>query len=141
MNSFDLHLTAEAERQGRAGPSILIEVHFDFICPWCLIGKRNLEAAIRQLAEVRPIGDHRDATERQTWSRRSREDLVSHNRNGAEVILELLRTNGVDCIFASPIAVMAPLWEALAARRERGEPVVVANVPDRTPTPTNCDEP
>src|SRR5215475_4217592 len=40
--------------------------------------------------------------------------------NGAEVILELLRTQGTDCIFASPIAVMAPLWEALAQRRARG---------------------
>jgi acetolactate synthase-1/2/3 large subunit len=49
-------------------------------------------------------------------------DLHPHTRNGAEVILELLRTNGIDCVFASPIATMAPLWEALAARRERGEP-------------------
>ena len=48
----------------------------------------------------------------------------SHVSNGAEVILELLRTNGTDCVFASPIATMAPLWEALAARRERGEPEV-----------------
>jgi acetolactate synthase-1/2/3 large subunit len=47
---------------------------------------------------------------------------MPHTKNGAEVILELLRTNGIDCVFASPIAVMAPLWEALAARRERGEP-------------------
>jgi acetolactate synthase I/II/III large subunit len=55
---------------------------------------------------------------------RSKEDVVSHTRNGAEVILELLRTNDIDCVFASPIATMAPLWEALAARRERGEPEV-----------------
>jgi len=41
-------------------------------------------------------------------------------KNGAEVILELLRGHGTDCIFASPIAVMAPLWEALAQRRARG---------------------
>ena len=34
---------------------------------------------------------------------------VSHTRNGAEVILDLLRTNGTDCVFASPIATMAPL--------------------------------
>src|SRR5262249_31592562 len=40
--------------------------------------------------------------------------------NGAEVILEFLRAQGTDCIFASPIAVMAPLWEALAQRRARG---------------------
>ena len=51
-----------------------------------------------------------------------KEDVVSRTRNGAEVILDLLRTNGIDCVFASPIATMAPLWEALAARRERGEP-------------------
>jgi acetolactate synthase I/II/III large subunit len=43
------------------------------------------------------------------------------HKNGAEVILDLLKAHGIDCIFASPIAVMAPLWEALAARRERGE--------------------
>ncbi len=37
-----------------------------------------------------------------------------------------------DCIFASPIAVMAPLWEALAARRERGDP----EVPPLFPVPS-----
>src|SRR5262245_31987989 len=42
------------------------------------------------------------------------EDVMSNAQRGAEIILELLRTNGIDCIFASPIAVMAPLWEALA---------------------------
>ncbi|SDI13854.1 DsbA family protein [Pseudomonas panipatensis] len=31
-----------------------IEMTFDFICPWCLIGKRNLEAAVRRLASLRP---------------------------------------------------------------------------------------
>ena len=36
--------------------------------------------------------------------------------NGAEVLLEQLESQGVDCIFASPIAVMAPVWEALARR-------------------------
>lgn len=40
--------------------------------------------------------------------------------NGAEVILEFLRTQGTDCIFASPIAVMALQWEALAQCRARG---------------------
>lgn len=34
-------------------------------------------------------------------------------RNGAEILLE---AKGVDCIFASPIAVMAPIWEVLARR-------------------------
>ncbi len=41
-------------------------------------------------------------------------------RTGADLVLDVLQAHGVDCIFASPIAVMAPLWEALAARRERG---------------------
>lgn len=38
------------------------------------------------------------------------------DKNGAEVLLEQLESQGVDCIFASPIAVMAPVWEALALR-------------------------
>ena len=38
------------------------------------------------------------------------------DKNGAEVLLEQLECQGVDCIFASPIAVMAPMWEALARR-------------------------
>src|SRR6476659_5519633 len=33
---------------------------------------------------------------------------------GAEVLLEQLECQGVECIFASPIAVMAPVWEAIA---------------------------
>jgi len=37
-------------------------------------------------------------------------------KNGAEVLLEQLESDGVDCVFASPIAVMAPVWEALARR-------------------------
>jgi len=44
------------------------------------------------------------------------------DQNGADVILELLRAHEIDCVFASPIAVMAPVWEALAARREQGKP-------------------
>jgi hypothetical protein len=47
---------------------------------------------------------------------------VSHTQSGAEVIVELLQTNGTDCAFPSPIATRAPLWTAPAARRERGEP-------------------
>ena len=31
-----------------------IEVFFDLICPWCLIGKRHLETAIAQLRAERP---------------------------------------------------------------------------------------
>ncbi|MFC5699265.1 DsbA family oxidoreductase [Pseudomonas sp. GCM10022186] len=33
---------------------LLVEMTFDFICPWCLIGKRNLERALRALASSRP---------------------------------------------------------------------------------------
>ncbi len=37
-------------------------------------------------------------------------------QNGSEVLLDQLNAQGVDCIFASPIAVMAPIWEALSRR-------------------------
>lgn len=37
-------------------------------------------------------------------------------KNGAEVLLEQLESHEVDCVFASSIAVMAPIWEALARR-------------------------
>jgi acetolactate synthase I/II/III large subunit len=42
--------------------------------------------------------------------------MPDSHRNGAEVLLQHLEAKGVDCVFASPIAVMAPLWEALARR-------------------------
>ena len=42
--------------------------------------------------------------------------------NGADVLLDQLADQGVDCMFASPIAVMAPLWEALARRNETEGP-------------------
>lgn len=38
----------------RTSTVITVDVHFDFICPWCLIGKRNLDAAISRLSSVRP---------------------------------------------------------------------------------------
>jgi acetolactate synthase-1/2/3 large subunit len=47
---------------------------------------------------------------------------TSDTLNGAEAILEFLKIQGTDFIFCSPIAVWAPLWEALAKRQERGEP-------------------
>ena len=34
--------------------SLTVEIFFDFVCPWCLIGKRHLDTAVRRLAEVRP---------------------------------------------------------------------------------------
>jgi predicted DsbA family dithiol-disulfide isomerase len=33
---------------------LLIEAYFDFICPWCLIGKRQLERALAQLRTRHP---------------------------------------------------------------------------------------
>src|SRR5215475_3173836 len=45
---------------GQAGPDaggravLKIEAFFDFICPWCLIGKRNLDAAVARFASSRP---------------------------------------------------------------------------------------
>jgi predicted DsbA family dithiol-disulfide isomerase len=46
-----------ATKQGTAvnqNASVTIDVHFDFVCPWCLIGKRNLDAAISRFASLRP---------------------------------------------------------------------------------------
>ena len=46
-----------ATKQGTAvseNASVTVDVHFDFVCPWCLIGKRNLDAAISRLASLRP---------------------------------------------------------------------------------------
>ena len=34
-----------------------IDVFFDFICPWCLIGKRQLESAIKKLQQSHPDVD------------------------------------------------------------------------------------
>lgn len=35
-------------------PLLVAEIHFDLICPWCLIGKRHLDAALQQLKAARP---------------------------------------------------------------------------------------
>jgi predicted DsbA family dithiol-disulfide isomerase len=35
-------------------PNLTIEVYFDLICPWCLIGKRNLSTALQQFRASRP---------------------------------------------------------------------------------------
>jgi acetolactate synthase-1/2/3 large subunit len=48
--------------------------------------------------------------------------MTSTAVNGADVLLKQLTDQGVDCMFASPIAVMAPLWEALARRQEGARP-------------------
>lgn len=35
-------------------PTLGIDVYFDVICPWCLIGKRHLNQALAQLAQISP---------------------------------------------------------------------------------------
>ncbi|MCJ1887136.1 DsbA family protein [Pseudomonas sp. LA21] len=40
-------------------PTLNLDMTFDFICPWCLIGKRNLDSALRMLARQRPELDVR----------------------------------------------------------------------------------
>jgi len=37
-----------------AAATLSIAVSFDLVCPWCLIGKRNLEAALQQLRSEQP---------------------------------------------------------------------------------------
>jgi len=54
VNFSDLNAVLEDTTAAREGRSLTIEVFFDFICPWCLIGKRNLETALRRFAELRP---------------------------------------------------------------------------------------
>lgn len=33
---------------------VTVDVYFDLICPWCLIGKRNLDRALAQFAHIVP---------------------------------------------------------------------------------------
>lgn len=35
-------------------PTLTVDFYFDFVCPWCLIGKRHLQAAMNLLAALRP---------------------------------------------------------------------------------------
>ncbi|WP_321800418.1 DsbA family oxidoreductase [Caballeronia sp. J97] len=58
MNSPEPQGAADAARR----PTVTIEVCFDFICPWCLIGKRNLEAALVRFGGLRP-----DVTVKVQW--------------------------------------------------------------------------
>jgi predicted DsbA family dithiol-disulfide isomerase len=44
----------DAAEAGDMVPALQIELFFDFVCPWCLIGKRNVSAAVGRLAELRP---------------------------------------------------------------------------------------
>jgi predicted DsbA family dithiol-disulfide isomerase len=54
MNFSDLSAIQLESKATGEDRSLTIEIFFDFICPWCLIGKRNLEAAMRRFAALRP---------------------------------------------------------------------------------------
>ena len=53
MNLSDQKWVAQASDASER-PVLTIEAFFDFICPWCLIGKRNLDAAVSRFAQSRP---------------------------------------------------------------------------------------
>lgn len=48
------HVENMVGRQVDSKRSLTIDAFFDFICPWCLIGKRNLEKAIAVFGGLRP---------------------------------------------------------------------------------------
>src|SRR3954454_18924484 len=45
---------ATTQRAAAEKAFVRIDVHFDFVCPWCLIGKRNLDAAVNRFSSLRP---------------------------------------------------------------------------------------
>ena len=51
-NSHQQQSASSGSRVARS--ALTIEVWFDFICPWCLIGKRQLQLALRELHQTRP---------------------------------------------------------------------------------------
>ncbi|CAN0626887.1 DSBA oxidoreductase [Burkholderia multivorans] len=51
MSTLDPDQTSDGARPGAA---LTIDVMFDFVCPWCLIGKRQLDRALTQLADTAP---------------------------------------------------------------------------------------
>jgi predicted DsbA family dithiol-disulfide isomerase len=54
VNISDMNpASVECIAEGMA-PSLTIDFFYDFVCPWCLIGKRHLGAALSRLAELRP---------------------------------------------------------------------------------------
>jgi acetolactate synthase-1/2/3 large subunit len=40
----------------------------------------------------------------------------NESRSGAAMLLDQMEADGIDCLFASPIAAMAPIWEEVARR-------------------------
>jgi predicted DsbA family dithiol-disulfide isomerase len=45
---------SQPSKAARTAPSLAIDVYYDFVCPWCLIGIRNLRTALRELARALP---------------------------------------------------------------------------------------
>ena len=54
VNTSNPGLPTEERHADGVAPSLTIEFFFDFVCPWCLIGKRHLQTAISRLAQLRP---------------------------------------------------------------------------------------
>ena len=54
MNLSDQKWIGQAGADAGGRPVLKIEAFFDFICPWCLIGKRNLDAAVARFNSSRP---------------------------------------------------------------------------------------
>lgn len=54
MDLSESVVTPESTQAAVAARALKVEVFFDFVCPWCLIGKRQFDAAARQFAELRP---------------------------------------------------------------------------------------
>jgi predicted DsbA family dithiol-disulfide isomerase len=49
-----LNSALDFRRSALATSTLQVEVHFDFVCPWCLIGKRQLDAAVRRFEALVP---------------------------------------------------------------------------------------
>jgi predicted DsbA family dithiol-disulfide isomerase len=49
MNLPDQDWTSQADRDAGERPFLVIEAFFDFICLWCLIGKRNLDTTVSRI--------------------------------------------------------------------------------------------
>jgi predicted DsbA family dithiol-disulfide isomerase len=54
MNLSDQTWAEQAGRDAGERTLVTIEACFDFVCPWCLIGKRNLDTAVSRFAGLRP---------------------------------------------------------------------------------------
>ncbi|MEX3814550.1 DsbA family oxidoreductase [Paraburkholderia sp. BR13439] len=54
MTSSDQNMNAQACSVRGERSVLKIETFFDFVCPWCLIGKRNLDVAVSRFESSRP---------------------------------------------------------------------------------------